>query len=402
MEMGQGTRPLEPEGFPSAEFSYEDPCAGSLPGEPPKDELGKEALLSGDEAMVLGAAELPEPVVEDRQGRAPWSPGVELTMECLLSTSSHPQRSFMSLDPLESAEEQDPFSHAAAEQMAEPSWHEIPAHEPLSIEQVAGEPEKPDQGIIFDAVEDELPAAYLEQATEPISISSLDLRDVEALADRFAKGIAGPSEPKAPEVPEERLSGDAARVPAGLDQGKEATSSGPAEDLAEAVPEPVIKVSEIEQNPFAIKDSEKKQSRPKAAGAADLRAQIRAITERIDDLKGFDVSTVTERFDPRARALRDSANNTIADVFGRNTPAYWHHSLPEFDTIPVVLGSPRPPSPDEVRGSYLRAIDKAVAKLTAIVGSLKQRDRETRKGGNLRKRPPSRIPAGPPKRHGGC
>ena len=59
--------------------------------------------------------------------------------------------------------------------MAEPSWHEIPAQEPLSIEQVAGEPEKPDQGIIFDAVEDELPAAYLEQATEPISISSLDL-----------------------------------------------------------------------------------------------------------------------------------------------------------------------------------------------------------------------------------
>ena len=122
----------------------------------------------------------------------------------------------MSLDPLESAEEHDPFSHAAAEQMAEPSWHEIPAHEPLSIEQVAGEPEKPDQGIIFDAVEDELPAAYLEQATEPISISSLDLRDVEALADRFAEGIAGPSEPKAPEVPEERLSVDAVRGPAGL------------------------------------------------------------------------------------------------------------------------------------------------------------------------------------------
>ncbi|MGD0657837.1 MAG: hypothetical protein ABSD38_07195 [Syntrophorhabdales bacterium] len=415
MEMGQETRPLEPEGFVSAEFSYEDPWAGSLPGEPPKDELDKEALLSGDEAIVLGAPELPEPVVEDRQGRAPWGPGAELTME-VSAEHVEPSTELMSLDPLESAEvamaageendvhvaplsphlshasasellreepptlEHDPFSHAAAEQMTEPSWHEIPAHEPLSIEQVAGEPEKPDQGIIFDAVEDELPAAYLEQATEPISISSLDLRDVEALADRFAEGIAGPSEPKAPEVPEERLSVDAVRVPAGLDQSKEAASSRPAEDLAEAVPEPVIKAPEVEQNPFAIKDFEKKQARPKAAGAADLKTQIRAIMERIDDLKGFDVSTVSERFDPRARALRDSANNTIAEVFGRNTPAYWHHSLPEFDTVPVVLGSPRPPSPEEVRGSYLRAIDKAVAKLTAIVKSLKQRLEKLEKG----------------------
>ena len=143
-----------------------------------------------------------------------------------------PSTELMSLDPLESAEvamaageenrsgrgvfcpsfgrfcigaspeeattlEHDPFSHAAAEQMAEPSWHEIPAHAPLSIEQVAGEPEKSDRGINFDAVEDELPATCLEQATEPISISSLDLRDVEALADKFAKEIAGPPEPKA-------------------------------------------------------------------------------------------------------------------------------------------------------------------------------------------------------------
>ena len=415
MEMGQGTRPLEPGGFPSAEFSYEDPWLGFLAEEPSEDEPAREALLSGNEAIVLGAPELPEALVEDRRESAPWGPGAELAME-VSAGHVEPSTGLASLDSLESVEvaiaaaeendvhvaplsphlshasaseprreepptlEHDPFSHAAAEQMREPSWHEIPAHEPPSIGQVAGEPEKPDQGIIFDAVEDELPAAYLEQATEPISISSLDLRDVEALADRFAKGIAGPPEPKVPEVSEERLSGDAAWVPAGLDQSIEAASSRPAEDLAEAVPEAVIKAPDIEQNPFAIKDFEKKQARPKAAGAADLSLQIRAIMERIDDLKGFDLSTVSERFDPRARALRDSANNTIAEVFGRNTPAYWHHSLPEFDTVPVVLGSPRPPSPEEVRGSYLRAIDKAVRKLTAIVGSLKQRLEKLERG----------------------
>ena len=123
--------------------------------------------------------------------------------------------------------------------------------------------------------------------------------------------------------------------------------------------------------------------------------------ERIDDLKGFDVTTVSERFDPRARCASRFREYYHSQVSGRNTPAYWHHSLPEFETVPVVLGSPRPPSPEEVRGSYLRAIDKAVAKLTAIVKSLKQRLEKMEKEAtseNTR----SRTPAGPPKRHGGC
>ena len=65
-------------------------------------------------------------------------------------------------------------------------------------------------------------------------------------------------------------------------------------------------------------------------------------------------------------------NNTIADVFGRNTRAYWHHSLPSFDSIPVVLGSPKPSSA-EVRDFYRHGIDKAVKKLAAIVESLEER-----------------------------
>ena len=99
----EGSRPLEPEGFASAEFSYQEPCAGSLPDEPPKDEPAKEALLSGDEAIVLGADELPEPVVEDRQGTTPWSPGAELALE-MSAEHVEPSTALTSLDPLRSAE----------------------------------------------------------------------------------------------------------------------------------------------------------------------------------------------------------------------------------------------------------------------------------------------------------
>jgi len=419
------THPLEPKGFVSAEFSYQEPWAGSLPDEPPDG--GGEALVPAGEAIVLGDDELPEPVIEDRQERTPGSPGAEPALE---APADHvePSAALASLDPLMSTEvamtdveendfllapssayleeksirdietalpemgEQaasdvvpsgpiqevswtsghDPLSHAATEQVTEPVRHEVPAHERLSVERPADERERGNRGINFDVVEGELPATCLERVKEPISISSLDLSDVEALADKFAKKLAGPPEPKVPGAQEERLSGDTVWIPAGLDQSVEAAPSGPAKGLAGAVPEPVINAPEVEQNPFAIKDFEKTQSRPKITGADDLRAQIKAITERIDDLKAFDVSSVKERFDPRARELRDSVNNTIADVFGRNTPAYWHRSLPEFDALPVVLGSPRPPSPEEVRGSYLRAIDKAVTKLTAILESLKQ------------------------------
>ena len=134
----------------------------------------------------------------------------------------------------------------------------------------------------------------------------------------------------------------------------------------------VVKAPEVEQNPFAIKDFEKKQRRPKTAGAADLHAQIGAIMERINDLTSFDVTTITQRYDPKARELRDSVNNTIADVFGRNTRDYWDHSLASFEAAHVVLGSPNR-SPTELRGFYKVGIDKAVTKLTAIVESLKSK-----------------------------
>ena len=456
-EEKENSRPLEPEGFVSPEFAYQEPCAGLRPDSPLSDAPGKEALVPVDEAIVFGDDELPatnaiSTLVEDIEtvlgvsvepqpsilfdiDPAPEMLLAELTVETCAEHAVEPSMALTSLDqpklaevtmtageendfqgaafsalldeegigdietglpelseravadaapsqPLQeesAAVEHGPCSHAATEQAIEPLWHEITADELLSVEQRASEPERSKRGINLDAVEDELPAIGLEQAKEPISVSSLDLCDVDALADKFAKEIAGPPEPKARGAPGERLSGDAVRIPAGFDQCSEETSSGAAEALVEAVTEPVVKAPEVEQNPFAVRDFEKKQSRPKATEAVDLRAQIKAIMERINDLRSFDVSTVTERFDPRALELRDSVNTTIADIFGGNTPVYWRHSLPSFDAARVVLGSPKP-TPDEVRGTYLKAINKAVTSLTAIMESLKHRIEKLKPG----------------------
>ena len=84
------------------------------------------------------------------------------------------------------------------------------------------------------------------------------------------------------------------------------------------------------------------------------------------------MATVTQRYDPKIQKLRDSVNNTIAEVFGRNTRDYWDYSLPSFEASHVVLGSPNR-SPAELMRTYQDAIDKAVKKLTAVVGSLESR-----------------------------
>ena len=492
VEEKEDSRPAEPEGYVSSEFSHLEASGGSLPDRPLRDEPGEEALLPVDRAIVPGDDEcpatnivsamteetlpfaapqeglgitgrdepaegirleiyqrgvyvdtplgvgsevlmlpdtpemlLPEPGAEERQERTPWSPGAEVTMEMSIQPVTEPSPAHTFLYPLNppavtitareehnlqvapfsphlheerigetetdlpglseqavsdaapsefvqeepSRFEHGPFSLAAAEYGAEPLWHETAALELSSVEQRAGEPERSNGGISFDAVEDDLPAPYLEQVEEPISTSSLDLRDIETLADRFAKELKAPPEPELRAAPEEHPTGDSLQISAGLDQGREETSLGSPEGPTDAVRVPTAKPSEPEQNIFALKDYEKKESRPKTTGAVDLRAQIRAIMERINDLKNFDVATITERFDPRARELRDSVNRTIADVFGRNTRAYWHHSLPSFDASPIALGSPKPSSAD-VRDSYLRGIDKAVVKLTAIMESL--------------------------------
>ena len=149
-----------------------------------------------------------------------------------------------------------------------------------------------------------------------------------------------------------------------------------AEQQEKAVQRPVervvIKVPDVEQNPFAIRDFEKKQPRPEAAGPVDLQTQVGAIMERINDLRSFDLTTVAQRYDPKARELCNSVNNTIADVFGRNTPAYWHHSLSSFEAAYAIVGSPNR-SPDDLRRSYEEGINKAVTKLTAIAESLKSK-----------------------------
>jgi hypothetical protein len=140
--------------------------------------------------------------------------------------------------------------------------------------------------------------------------------------------------------------------------------------------EPVMpRTAEVDHSPFAVPGFSSAGDRSKVVRPDVLDAHIAELRCRIDDLKSFDVTAVKERFDPGVKALGDTVSNTLATIFGRNTPAYWQHAIPSLDTVLVVVGGPKP-SPDEVQDAYRRGINEAVAKLTVTLETLDEKRRK--------------------------
>jgi putative component of toxin-antitoxin plasmid stabilization module len=131
----------------------------------------------------------------------------------------------------------------------------------------------------------------------------------------------------------------------------------------------LINTKEERNNPFAVTDFGKDKPHSKTLRADDLQAQISELRYRIDDLKTFDIDSIEQRFDPRVRALGDTVNNTLAEIFGRNTPAYWQYALPSLDSLPVVVGGPKF-SQEELRDAYRRRINDAISKVNVTIDVL--------------------------------
>jgi hypothetical protein len=107
------------------------------------------------------------------------------------------------------------------------------------------------------------------------------------------------------------------------------------------------------------------------AGEDEMGTHIRELKDRIEELRCFDASTISQRFDPRTKTLSEKVNGTVAAIFGRNTPAYWQHAMPSLDTLPVVVGGPRL-STQEIRSAYRKAIEKAIDKLAITLEILRK------------------------------
>jgi predicted nucleotide-binding protein len=106
----------------------------------------------------------------------------------------------------------------------------------------------------------------------------------------------------------------------------------------------------------------------------DLENAVRSIQRRIDELKAFDVSLVQKRFDPKANALQDKIEATLADIFGNNTPEFYRHRVGSLDDLPSQIFLEGPGySPREIQASYKQGIEAAITQLESLRDLLSER-----------------------------
>jgi predicted nucleotide-binding protein len=106
----------------------------------------------------------------------------------------------------------------------------------------------------------------------------------------------------------------------------------------------------------------------------DLENAVRSIQRRIDELKAFDVSSVQIRFDPKANALHEKIEATLADIFGNYTPEFMRHRVGSFDNLPTPLfleGAGY--SPRQIQASYKQGIEATVTQLESLRDLLNER-----------------------------
>ena len=132
---------------------------------------------------------------------------------------------------------------------------------------------------------------------------------------------------------------------------------------------------QINRNPFTTSNPAEHKAEEEKVGLDVRDTHIAKLTSRIEDLASFDLGSIKDRFDPRIKALGDTINGTLADIFGHNTPAYWQHAIPSLDTLPSVVGGPRL-SPHEIREVYKKGINDATAKLRSVLEILERRRAE--------------------------
>lgn len=106
----------------------------------------------------------------------------------------------------------------------------------------------------------------------------------------------------------------------------------------------------------------------------DLGNAVRSIQRRIDDLKAFDVTLVQKKYDPKANALQDKIEATLADIFGSNTPEFYRHRVRSLDDLPAEIFLEGPGhSLREIQASYKRGIEAAVIQFESLRDLLKER-----------------------------
>jgi len=121
-----------------------------------------------------------------------------------------------------------------------------------------------------------------------------------------------------------------------------------------------------------VKRSKKEQPKSAELTQEKLREGISKLERRIKELEDFDISTIEERFDAKAKALQAKINDTIADIFCYDTIEYQKYCIFHLDTLPwTTCGTEYHLS--QVQEAYKKGIEKAIIKLRSLRDTLEEK-----------------------------
>lgn len=112
------------------------------------------------------------------------------------------------------------------------------------------------------------------------------------------------------------------------------------------------------------------QPEPANLNLTEVREAIPKLKKRIQDLDNFDVSSLTDRYDPRIEALEDKIDDTLVTIFGENTIEYQRYSISSLDHAPHIMGGiPLHEAKEGIR----KGIESAKVKLKSIIETLEEK-----------------------------
>jgi len=123
--------------------------------------------------------------------------------------------------------------------------------------------------------------------------------------------------------------------------------------------------------------------------AAELRFDVQRLQRRIAEVEKFDAGAVTERWGPEQSALQTGIDETLREVFGKNTSRYQrYHSGTSLDNGPLSLMGP--PALSTVRqytsagkARTLAMLNQAVKAIEEEIADLEVRDQHAEAGGPM-------------------
>jgi uncharacterized protein (TIGR02391 family) len=95
-----------------------------------------------------------------------------------------------------------------------------------------------------------------------------------------------------------------------------------------------------------------------------MNTALPKILRRLQELEEFDVDQIAQRYDPQVKSLVHKYDDTLIEIFSKDTVEYRRYQIDDFDTAPIVMGSPQPIH--IVRAGLKRGIALAISNLKTI------------------------------------